>query len=71
MDPEPIFEKSIEIKPIGYTFSFRARPSTVRSTVLHLLPWAVYIALPQQGRISKIALGAARRLSPMVKQKVR
>jgi hypothetical protein len=68
MDPEPIFEKSIEIRPIGYTFSFRARPATVRSTVLHLLPWALYIALPQ-GRMSKVALSVARRLSPMVKQK--
>ncbi|MEX0751284.1 MAG: hypothetical protein WD359_10805 [Dehalococcoidia bacterium] len=70
MDPEPIFEKSIEIKPIGFTLSFRARPSTVRRTVVSLLPWALYAALPH-GRVSKVALLAARRLSPMVKQKIR
>jgi hypothetical protein len=70
MDPEPIFEKSIEIKPIGFTLSFRARPSTIRRTAISLLPWALFIALPQ-GRMSKVALLAARRLSPMVKQKIR
>jgi hypothetical protein len=70
MDPEPIFERSIEIKPMGFTLSFRARPSTVRRTIIALLPWAVYVALPQ-GRMSKIALVAARRLSPMVKQNIR
>jgi hypothetical protein len=70
MEPEPIFEKSIEIKLIDYTLSFRARPSTVRKTVVRLLPWALYAALPQ-GRMSKLALGAARRLSPMVRQKLR
>ena len=70
MEPEPIFEKSIDIKLIDYTISFRARPSTVRRTVLLLLPWALYVALPQ-GRMSKVALRAARRLSPMVRQKLR
>lgn len=70
MEPEPIIEKSLEIRPIGYTFSFRARPSTVRRTIVRLLPWAIYAALPQ-GRMSKVALIAARRLSPMVRQKVR
>jgi hypothetical protein len=70
MEPEPIFEKSIDIKLIDYTLSFRARPSSVRRTVLLLLPWALYVALPQ-GRMSKVALGAARRLSPMVRQKMR
>ena len=70
MEPEPIFEKSIEIKPIGFTLSFRARPSTVRRTIVQLLPWALVVALPQ-GRMSKVALLAARRLAPMVKQKIR
>jgi hypothetical protein len=70
VEPEPIFEKSLEIKPIGFTLSFRARPSTVRRTVVRLLPWAIYAALPQ-GRMSKVALIAARRFSPMVRQKVR
>jgi hypothetical protein len=71
MDPEPIFEKAIEIKPIGYTLSFRARPSTIRRTVVRLLPWAIYAALPSGSRTSKFALIAARRFSPMVRQKLR
>jgi hypothetical protein len=70
VDPEPVFERSFEIKPIGYTVSFRARPSTVRRTIVRLLPWALYAALPQ-GRGAKLALFAARRLSPMMRQKVR
>jgi hypothetical protein len=71
MEPEPIIEKSIEFKPLGYTLSFRARPSTVRRTIVSLLPWALYAALPSGSRTAKFALIAARKLSPMVKQKIR
>jgi hypothetical protein len=39
-------------------------------TVLRLLPWALYVALPE-GRAAKVALFAASRLSPLVKQKIR
>jgi len=67
---EPVFEKSIEIKPIGYTFSVRLRPSTVRRTIVRLLPWAVFVALPQ-GRASKLAYFFANRLTPLAKQKIR
>ncbi len=70
MEPEPVFERSIEFKPIGYTFSIRARPSTIRGTVVRLLPWAVYAALPE-GRLAKAVLAVAKRVSPMVRQKVR
>jgi len=64
MAREPIYEKSVEVKQIGYTLSVRARPSTIRRTVLRLLPWAVYAALPQ-GRAARLALLVARRFSPM------
>lgn len=70
MEPDPIFEKSIDLKPIGFTLSVRARPSTVRRTVIKLLPWALYMAMPG-GRMTKLALIAARKFSPMVKQKIR
>ena len=69
MEREPIFERDIEIKPIGYTFSVRARPSTIRRTMLRLLPWAVYAALPHGGRMSKVALLFATRVSPLLKPK--
>lgn len=69
-DREPVFEKSIEIKPIGYTFSVRLRPSTVRRTIVRLLPWAVFVALPQ-GRAAKLAYVVANRLAPLAKQKIR
>ena len=69
MDPEPVFEKSIHVKPIGYTLSFRARPSTIRRTVLRLLPWALYMALPE-GRLAKVAYTVARRVSPLAKRKI-
>ncbi len=69
MDNDSVFEKSIRM-PFGYAFTARARPSTVKSTVIKLLPWALYVALPQ-GRVARAALFAATRLSPMMKQKIR
>ena len=69
MADDPIFEKSVRM-PFGYAFTVRARPSTVKSTVIKLLPWALYAALPQ-GRVARVALFAATRLSPVLKQKVR
>jgi len=70
MEPDPVLERSIEVKPIGYTLSFRARPSTIRRTVLRLLPWALYMALPP-GRMSKLTYGIARRVSPLAKRRLR
>jgi hypothetical protein len=66
---EPIYEKSIPL-PLGYTFTARARPSSVRRTVIRLAPWAIYAMMPA-GKRSSIALAAARRLSPLFKQKIR
>ncbi len=70
MEAEPVFEKSIHVRPIGYTLSLRARPSTIRRTVLRLLPWALYIALPE-GRMAKLAFAVARRTSPLAKRNLR
>jgi hypothetical protein len=69
MEPEPVVERSVEVKPIGYTLSFRARPSTIRRTVLRLLPWALYMALPE-GRLANVAYGVARRVSPLAKRRI-
>jgi hypothetical protein len=69
MEPEPFFERTVNL-PLGYTFTARARPSTVRRTVIRLLPWALYAALPQ-GRASRIGLALAMRLSPMLRQRMR
>jgi hypothetical protein len=69
VEPEPIFERTIEL-PLGYTFTARARPSTIRRTAIRLLPWALYAAMPA-GRGSKIALLVAQRVSPLVKQRMR
>lgn len=69
MDQEPIFEKSVML-PLGYVFTARARPATIKRTVLRLLPWALVVALPQ-GRASRAAAAGARRLSPMLRQKIR
>jgi len=68
MEPEPVFEKSVSL-PMGYVFTARARPSTVKRTVIRLLPWAVYAMLPP-GRRARLALSVARRFSPLVKQKI-
>jgi hypothetical protein len=62
---EPIFERAIGL-PFGYVITARARPSTVKRTALRLLPWAVYLALPQ-GRGSRLMLAVARRVSPLIK----
>ena len=70
MPPEPVFEKSIHVRLLDYTLTVRARPSSIPRTVLRLLPWAAYIALPE-GRLSRMAGAVARRLSPLAKQKVR
>ncbi|TAK56613.1 MAG: hypothetical protein EPO22_13470 [Dehalococcoidia bacterium] len=67
MPQEPIFEKTIGM-PLGYVFTARARPSTVRRTVIRLLPWAMYAMLPP-GRRARMALSFARRFSPLVRQK--
>jgi len=65
--PEQTFEKTISL-PMGYVVTARARPSTVRRTVLRLLPWAIYAAMPK-GRRAGIALSVARRISPLVRQR--
>jgi hypothetical protein len=70
MEPEPFFEKNVEFRAIGYTFSFRARPSTIRRTFLKLLPWALYLALPK-GRMSGVVHGVAQRFAPLVRQRSR
>ncbi len=67
MEPEPVFEKTVSL-PLGYAFTARARPSSVRRTVFRLLPWAVYAMMPP-GRRARMALSFARRFSPLVKQK--
>jgi hypothetical protein len=64
---EPIFEKTISM-PLGYAFTARARPSTVRRTIIRLLPWAVFAMLPP-GRRARIVRSVARRFSPLVRQK--
>jgi hypothetical protein len=70
MPTEPVFEKALHIRPIDYTITVRARPATIRRTVLRLLPWALYIALPE-GRVSRVAYAAARRVSPLARRNVR
>ena len=67
MAQEPIFEKTVSM-PLGYVFTARARPSTVRRTVIRLLPWAMYAMLPP-GRRARMALAVAKRFSPLVRQK--
>jgi hypothetical protein len=62
-----VIERSIDL-PFGYAFSVRARPSSVRSTVLKLLPWAVVFAFPRGGTASRFAIMAASRVSPLMKQ---
>lgn len=68
MATEPLFEKSIAL-PLGYVFTARARPSTVRRTVLRLLPWAVYAMLPP-GHRARLALSFAKRFSPLMRQRI-
>jgi hypothetical protein len=68
-DNEPLFETSVKL-PYGFALTARVRPSTIKSTAIRLLPWAVYLALPQ-GRLAKTALFLAMRTSPLVRQKLR
>jgi hypothetical protein len=69
MDQDPMYERSFDL-PMGYVFTARVTPSTIRGTALRLLPWAIYAMLPQ-GRGSRLALAAARRLSPLVKYSIK
>lgn len=68
MPAEPVFQKTVAL-PLGYVFTARVRPSTVRRTVIRLLPWAVYAMLPP-GRRARTALRVARRFSPLVRERV-
>jgi len=67
MAQEPVFEKTVSM-PLGYVFTARARPSTVRRTIIRLLPWAMYAMLPP-GRRARMALAFAKRFFPLVRQK--
>lgn len=69
MPQEPIYEKSIPL-PLGYVFTARARPSSIRRTAFKLLPWAL-VAMAPAGRGSKIAQSVAKRLSPLAKYSIR
>ena len=69
MPQEPIYEKTIPL-PLGYVFTARARPSTIRRTAFQLLPWAL-VAMAPTGRGSKIAQSVAKRLSPLAKYTIR
>ena len=69
MPQEPIYEKTIAL-PLGYVFTARARPSSIRRTAIRLLPWA-NVAMTPAGRGSKIAQSVAKRLSPLAKYKIR
>jgi hypothetical protein len=66
VDNDPIFETSVKL-PYGFVATARLRPSTVKTTLVKLLPWAIYAAMPQ-GRAAKVVLFAATRLSPLMKQ---
>jgi hypothetical protein len=68
MASEPIFEKSIHL-PMDFVFTARARPSTVKRTLFMLLPWALYAMTPA-GRRSRIVLSVARRISPLMRQRI-
>lgn len=69
MPQEPIYEKTVAL-PLGYVFTLRARPSTIRRTAFKLLPWAL-VAMAPAGRGSKIAQAVAKRLSPLAKYTIR
>ena len=69
MSPEPIYEKTVPL-PLGYVFTARARPSSIRRTALRLLPWAL-VAMAPEGRVSKISQSVAKRVSPLAKYKIR
>jgi hypothetical protein len=69
MQRDPIYEKTV-VLPLGYVFTARARPSSIRRTAFKLLPWAL-VAMAPAGRGSKIAQSVAKRLSPLAKYKIR
>ncbi len=69
MPQDPIYEKTIAL-PLGYVFTARARPASIRRTALRLLPWALVVMAPA-GRRSRVAQAVARRLSPLAKYKIR
>lgn len=69
MDPEPIFERSVQL-PFGYVITARARPSTMKRTVVKLLPWALFVALPG-GKAKLAGRVLANRISPLLNQKIR
>ena len=64
---DPVFEKSLTIKPIDHVITVRARPATIRRTLLLLMPWALYIALPE-GKLARMAFSVAKRISPLAKR---
>ena len=64
---DPVFEKSLTIKPIDHVITVRARPATIKRTLLLLMPWAVYIALPE-GKLARMAFSVAKRISPLAKR---
>ena len=67
---EPVFEKSLNL-PFRYVITARLRPSTIKSTALHLLPWALYMAAPGGSKLKTAAFWAANRAAPLMKQKPR
>jgi hypothetical protein len=69
MPQEPIYEKTV-LLPLGYVFTARARPSSIRRTALRLLPWAL-VAMAPAGRGSNISQSVAKRVSPLAKYKIR
>ncbi len=69
MPQEPIYEKTIAL-PLGYVFTARARPSSIRRTAIKLLPWAL-VAMAPAGRSSRIAQALAKRFSPLANYKIR
>ena len=69
MPQEPLYEKTIAL-PLGYVFTARARPSSIRRTAIKLLPWAL-VAMAPAGRASRVAQSLAKRLSPMAKYKIK
>jgi hypothetical protein len=70
MAQEPVYERAIDL-PFDYVVTLRATPATVRRTLLRLLPWALVAMTPGGGRRARIALAAARRLSPLVRLRLR
>ena len=70
MANEPIYEKTVEL-PMEYVVTFRATPSTIRRTIIRLLPWAIVAMTPSGGRRARIVSSVANRISPLVRQKLR